>query len=130
MQMGEIGNLVGAHGATAAGMIGPAEHSGFEEGPIDNQLTAPLKQIEQAYLSTGSVERVFFVYGHPWHPPAFGGQSVTGMGEGFLFRKELLACSAPLLLRNNRGSDLGQIPMHLFRVDGGHLVSPFIFGDR
>jgi hypothetical protein len=54
--MGQVGDLIGAQGAAAAGMLGPAEHPGLEEGAIDDQLTAALEQIEQAYLALGSVE--------------------------------------------------------------------------
>ena len=85
VQMGEVGNLIGAQGAAAAGMLGPAKHPGLEERAVDDQLTAALKQIEQAYLALGSVELVLLVQGHPRHPPAFGGQRVTGAGQGFLF---------------------------------------------
>jgi len=32
VQMGHVRDLIGAQGAAAAGVLGPAEHSGFEEG--------------------------------------------------------------------------------------------------
>jgi hypothetical protein len=31
VQMGDMGDLVGHHGAAAAGMVGPAEHAGLEK---------------------------------------------------------------------------------------------------
>jgi hypothetical protein len=37
--VGEVGDLIGHQGAAAAGMLGPAEHTGLEEGPVDDQLT-------------------------------------------------------------------------------------------
>ena len=46
--MGQVGDLIVAQGAAAAGVLGPAEHSGLEKGAIDDQLTAALEQIEQA----------------------------------------------------------------------------------
>src|ERR1700738_5016350 len=52
--MGQVRDLIGAQGAAAAGVLGPAEHSGFEESAIDDQLTAALEQIEPAYLALGS----------------------------------------------------------------------------
>src|ERR1700674_5442591 len=76
--MGQMGDLIGAQGAAAAGVLGPAEHPGLEEGAIDDQLTAALEQIEQAYLALGSVELVLLVHSQPRHPPAFGCQRVTG----------------------------------------------------
>src|SRR2546425_6339356 len=82
--MGQVGDLIGAQGAAAAGVLGPAEHPGLEEGAIDDQLTAALEQIEQAYLALGSVELVRLVHSQPRHPPAFSGQRVTGAGQGLL----------------------------------------------
>src|SRR5271170_5188957 len=102
--MGEVRDLIGAERAAAAGVLGPAEHPGLEEGAIDDQLTAALEQIEQAYLALGSVERVPLVHSQPGHPPGLGGQRVTGAGQGLLLHEELLARSLPLLQRNDRGS--------------------------
>src|SRR5712671_7638124 len=51
VQMGEVGHLVGTEGAAPAGMLGPAEHAGLEEGAVDDQLTAAVEQIEQAHLT-------------------------------------------------------------------------------
>src|SRR5215467_15555655 len=84
-------------------MLGPAEHPGLEESAVDDRLPTPLEQIKQAYLAFGPVEIVFLVHGQPRHPPAFGGQRVTGAGEGLLLHEELLARSLPLLLRYDRG---------------------------
>src|SRR6266576_3508565 len=74
--MGQVRDLIGAQGAAAAGVLGPAEHSGFEEGAIDDQLTAALEQIEQAYLALGSVELVLLLHRHPRHSSTLGGQRV------------------------------------------------------
>src|SRR5215467_8323185 len=93
--MGQVGDLIGAQGTTATGVLGPAEHPGLEEGAIDDQLLAALEQIEQAYLALGSVELVLLVHGQPRHPAAFGGQRVTGVGQVLLLHEELLARSLP-----------------------------------
>src|SRR5271170_3889168 len=74
--MGEVRDLIGAERAAAAGVLGPAEYPGLEEGAIDDQLTAALEQIEQAYRALGSVEPVLLVHSQPRHPPAFGGERV------------------------------------------------------
>ena len=50
VQMGEVGDLVGPQGAAAAGMIGPTEDAGLEEGAVEDQLTAPVEQVKQARL--------------------------------------------------------------------------------
>jgi len=39
-----VRDLIGAPGSSRAGVLGPAEHSGFEEGAIDDQLTGALEQ--------------------------------------------------------------------------------------
>src|ERR1700677_271129 len=101
--MGQMGDLIGTEGAAAAGVLGPAEHPGLEEGAINDQLTASLEQIEQTYLAPGSVELVLLVDSQPGHPPALSGQGVTEPGQGLLLLKKLLARSLPLLLRHDRG---------------------------
>jgi hypothetical protein len=98
-----MGNLIGAEGAAAAGVVGPAEHSGFEEGAIEDQLRAAFEQIEQAYFALGSVEFVFLVHRQPRHPAAFGSQRVAGARQGLLVHEELLAGGLPFLLRYDRG---------------------------
>src|SRR5258708_11036344 len=114
--MGEVGYLTGPQRAATAGGLGPAEHPGLEECAIDDQLTAALEQIEQAYLALGSVELVLLVHSQPRHPPAFGAQRVTGAGQGLLFHEELLARRLPLLLRHDRACVQTESPFHLFSV--------------
>src|SRR5712691_5929355 len=127
--MGQVGDLIGAQGAAAAGVLGPAEHPGLEEGAIDDQLTAALEQIEQAYLALGSIELVRLVHSQPRHPPAFSGQRVTGAGQGLLLDEELLARSLPLLLRHDRGCVHREMPFPVFLVSHFaccHLISPVL----
>ena len=101
--MGEVGDLVGHQGAAAAGMLGPAEHAGLEEGAVDDQLTAAVEQVEQARLALRPVELVLLLHRHPRHPPTLGGQRVTGAGQVLLLHEQLLARSLPLLRRHDRG---------------------------
>src|ERR1700732_3940778 len=89
--------------AATAGVFGPAEHLGLEEGAIDDQLTAALEQVEQANFTLWPVELVLLLHRHPRHPSTFGGQRVTGAGQSLLLYQELLTRSLPLLLRHNRG---------------------------
>ena len=49
--MSGVSYLVGHHGTADAGMLGPAFHTGFEEGAVNDQLTAAVEQVEQARLS-------------------------------------------------------------------------------
>ena len=73
VEMGEVGDLVGPKGAAAAGMVGPAEDSGVEEGAVDDQLTAALEEVEQAGFAVGAFELVALLDGDPRHPAALGG---------------------------------------------------------
>ena len=102
VQVGDVGDLVGHHGAADAGMLGPPGHAGFEEGAVDDQLTAAVEQVEQARLALGSVELVLLLHGQPRHPPTLGGQRVTGAGQLLLLHEQLLARRLPLLRRHDR----------------------------
>ena len=115
-----MADLIGAQRATAAGMLGPAEHTGLEEGAIDDQLRAALEQVEQANLALGPVELVLLLHRHPRHPPALSSHCVTGAGQLFLLYKQLLARSLPLLRRDDRGQRLELV----FRFACCHLISP------
>src|ERR1043166_5710150 len=119
--MGKVRDLIRAEGAAAAGMFGPPEYAGLEEGAVDNQLTAAFEQIQQAYLAFGSFELVQLLDRYPRHSPAFGGQSVAGSGQGLLLHEKLLPRSLPLLLRRNRW--LLHCEMR-FRIARCHFVSP------
>ena len=96
--MGQMRDLVGPERAAAAGVIGPAEHTGIEEGAINDQLLAALEQIEQAELALGPAELVSLLHRHPRHASALGRQGITGAGEGLLLHKKLLPRGLPLLL--------------------------------
>ena len=98
VEVGEIGDLVGAERAADAGMLRPAVHAGLEEGAIDDQLTAALEQVEQARLALGSVERVCLLHRHPRHPPPLGGQRVARAGQLLFLDEHLLVRGLPLLL--------------------------------
>src|ERR1700678_1157882 len=103
VQMSEVGDLVGQHGAAPAGMLRPAENPGLEKGAIDDQLRTALEQIEQTYLSTGSIELVLLAHRQPGHPPALGSHCVASAGQLLLLDQQLLARSLPLLRRHDRG---------------------------
>src|SRR6202047_3824818 len=100
--MGQVRDLIGTQRATAAGVLGPAENPGLEEGAIHDQLRPAFEQIEQAYLALGSVEFVLLLYQHPRHSSTFRGQRITGASQGLLLHEELLPRSLPLLLRHDR----------------------------
>src|SRR5207302_777604 len=125
--MGQMRDLIRAEGAAAARVLGPAEHSGLEEGAIDDQLPAALEQVEQANLTLGSVELVLLLHRHPRHPPTLGCQRITGAGQGLLLHEEMLARSLPLVLRYDRGGVHREMPFPVFLVSifgCCHLISP------
>src|SRR4030095_16293608 len=96
--MGQVADLIGAQGATAAGVIWPAEHAGLEEGAIEDQLPPAIEQVEQANLTLGPVELVLLLHSHPRHPSTLGGQRISRAGERLLFHAKPLPRSLPLLL--------------------------------
>src|SRR5215472_16270957 len=100
--MRQVRDLIGTKGAAAARVVGPAEHSGLEEGSVEDQLRAALKQIEQGHFTLGPVELVFLLDCHPRHPPTLGGQRITGAGEGLLLHQHLLPRRLPLFRRDDR----------------------------
>ncbi len=51
--MGQVADLIGAQGAAAAGVLGPAENARLEERAIEDQLPAALEQVGQANLAVG-----------------------------------------------------------------------------
>ena len=118
--MGQVRDLIGAQGATAARVLGPAEYPGLEEGAIDDQLPAVLEQVEQANLALGTFELVLLLHHHPRHPSTLGGQCVTGAGQLLLFQEELLPCSLPLPFRHDPWG------LHSCR----HIVSPMASPSR
>jgi hypothetical protein len=83
-------------------MLGPAEHSRLEEGAVDDQLMAAVEQVEQALFALRSLERILLLHGHPWHPPALGGQRVACAGLGLFLHEQLLAGRLPFLRRHHR----------------------------
>jgi hypothetical protein len=97
VQVGDVGDLVGHHGAAPAGVVGPAEHPRLEEGAIDDQLTPAVEQVEQTGLARRPLENICRLNGHPRHSPALGGQGVTGAGLGLFLQEQLLAGRLPRL---------------------------------
>src|SRR5207244_10867935 len=101
VEMGGVSDLIGHHRAANAGMFGPAVYARFEEGAVDDQLTAAVEQVEQARLTFGPVELIFRLNGHPRHLPTFGSQRVTGASQLFLPHEKLLSGNLPLLRRDH-----------------------------
>jgi hypothetical protein len=89
VQMGEVDDVVGHHGAAPAGLLGPTKHPRLEKGAVDDQLTPALEQVEQAGSTRRPVKGIGRLDRHPRHPPPLGSQSVTRAGLGF-FRDQQL----------------------------------------
>jgi hypothetical protein len=103
-----VRDLVGDHRATHAGpfRVGAARlREGGDvrrvEGAVDDQLAAPVEQVEQAHRAVGALEAVVLLHGHPRHPPALGGQRIAGAEHLLLLHEQLLALGGPLLRRND-----------------------------
>src|SRR5215471_8545499 len=114
--MSQVGDLVGAQGAAAAGVLRPAEHSGLEEGAIDDQLPTALEQIEQANLALGPLEFVRLLDRHPRHPSTLGGKGVPDPHMGLFLHEHLLARSLPGLRRHDRRCVHSEMPFVVLPV--------------
>ena len=90
-------HLVGHHRAADAAALRPRADARLEEEAVDDQLLAPLEEVEQAHLPVRALEGVVLLDGHPRHPPALGGQRVARAGELLLLDEQLLAGGLPLL---------------------------------
>src|SRR3974377_1321462 len=117
--MEQVRNLIGAQGAAAARVVGPAEYTGLEERAIKNQLPTTLEQVEQTDFARGPFELVLLPHQHPRHAPALCGERITGAGESLLLDEELLPRSIPLLLRHDGGC------LH-FVFGSCHIISPLL----
>ena len=71
-------------------MLRPAAHAGLEEEAVQDQLAAPLEQVEQARGAVRALEPVVLVDRHPRHPPALG-ERVAGTRQLLLLHQQLLA---------------------------------------
>src|SRR5215217_2948077 len=101
VQVGEVRDLIGEEGAAAASPLGPARHAGLVEEAVDDELAAPLEQVEQARRAVGALEGVFLLHRHPRHPAALGGERVAGAGELLLLHEHVLAGGFPFVRRND-----------------------------
>src|ERR1700688_4176710 len=97
-------------------MLRPAEHTGLEEGAVEDQLRAALEQVEQADLAVWSIKLVLLLHRHPRHPSTLGGQRIAGAGQCLLLHEKPLARSLPLLLRHDRGCVSWKTPFQLLHV--------------
>src|ERR671914_1727893 len=102
VQMRQVGDLVGQERAAAAAAFGIALHAGVEEEAVDDQLAAPLEQVEQACFPVRTLERVVLLDGQPGHPAALGGERVAGAGVLLLLDQHPLPSGLPLLRRHDR----------------------------
>src|SRR5260370_918859 len=84
VQMGDVRDLVGHHGATNTGMLGPTFYAGFEEGSVNDQLTPTLEQVEQAHFALESVELEILLHAHPRHHSTPRRTSATVSGPSFM----------------------------------------------
>jgi hypothetical protein len=57
-QMRKVADVVGDHGAADARAVGPTGHARFEEGAVDDQLTAAVEQVDQPRPTFWSVELI------------------------------------------------------------------------
>src|SRR5215207_5457336 len=105
VQVGQVGHLVGAEGASRAAVLRPAGHAGLEEEAVHDQLPASLEQVEQARRTVRTLEAVVLLHGHPRHAAPLGREGVAGAGQFLLLHEKLLAGGFPFQGRDDRWHD-------------------------
>jgi hypothetical protein len=95
--MGRVGDLIGDPRAAGAAAVGPAVDGWLEEEAVEDQLPAPLEQVEQARGAVRALELIVVLDGHSRHAAALGGQRVAGVGQLLLLDEQFLARRLPLL---------------------------------
>jgi len=108
VEVGEVADLIGHEGAAGASALRPFGDARLEEEAVDDQLPAPVEQVEQAGLATRALEDVLLVDGQPRHSAPLGGQRVAGARHRLLLDQQLVARGVPLLAgHDRRGVHLG-----------------------
>src|SRR5205085_3301180 len=109
------------------------EHPGLEEGAVDDQLPAAFEQVEQAHFALWPLEFVRLRDGHPRHPPALGGQRVTGARQGFFLHEHLPVRRLPRRRRHDWRrvhSEISFVLLHVSRFVFVHVSLLFLFVER
>ena len=132
VEVRRVRDLVGHHRAADARVVGPAVHSGLEERSVDDELRAPVEQVDQALLAVGRVEAVLLVDREPRHPPPLGRERVARPHDLLLLHAELGACGVPLLRPTRSGASASSLPWwcplsRRGRGPGGVSSSSFCF---
>ena len=78
-----------------------ALHARIEEEAVDDELPAPLEEVEQGHGAARTLEAVLLLHGHPRHPAPRCGQRVAGAGQLLLLDQQFLTGCLPCLRRND-----------------------------
>src|SRR3954451_11533804 len=105
VEVREVGDLVGEGRAPGAAALGEARDAGLVEEAVDDELAAPVEQVEQACRAVRALEAVVLVDRHARHAAALGGERVARPGQLLLLGEQVGAGGLPLL----RGHDGRQV---------------------
>ena len=94
--------LVGNHRAARASLLRPAVHARLVEEAVEDQLPAPVEEVEQAHWPVRSLELVLLLDEHPRHPAALGRHRVARVGELLLLDQQRVVRLLPFLLTDDR----------------------------
>jgi len=86
VQETELGHPVRPRRASDAAGVRPPADALLEEEPVQDQLAAPLEELEQRPRAVGPLEAVVALDAHHRHPLARRGQAVDLGGDGLLMR--------------------------------------------
>ena len=92
---------------------------GIEEEAVDDQLSTPVEEVEEADLGLGPLEAVGLLDPDHGQAAALGGNRVARTGEFLLLDEQRLAFGVPLLFGHDSGRDGHRSSPHRARTDGG-----------
>src|SRR5215217_764442 len=81
--------------------FGLAVHTRIEECAVDDQLTSPAEQIQEAHLPFRPLDGVLPVHDDPGHSPTLRSKRVMRAGHLLFFHEQSLPLMLPLLRRHN-----------------------------
>ncbi len=117
VQMGDVGNLVGDHRAADARVLGPALHSGLEEGAVEDELAASVEEVAEGRGAVRSFELVLLLHLEPRHAPPFGCNGVARLRQRLLLDEQSLPRSFPLVAGHDRGCVHRESPLWASRPE-------------
>src|SRR5262245_11789362 len=99
MEVREIADLIHEHRASGTAGRGPAGDPWREHEVVEDELAAPLEQIDERRAPFGTFEHVLLVDLRHGRPAALGGKRIALASRLLFLREQFLMCGKPVGLR-------------------------------